>query len=55
MWQAEGARGVLFYALDSTENSPVLMSSEPLIAALRGGPFADKVPARRPMVRGTSK
>jgi uncharacterized lipoprotein YddW (UPF0748 family) len=46
MCQEAGARGVNFYALDNTDASPKLMLTEPLITALRTGPFAEKVPAR---------
>jgi uncharacterized lipoprotein YddW (UPF0748 family) len=48
MCMAQGARGTCFYSLDGTAADPVLLLGEPLIEALRVGPFRDKVPAYRP-------
>ncbi|NLS92336.1 MAG: hypothetical protein GXX96_09250 [Planctomycetaceae bacterium] len=45
---AQGARGTCFYSLDGTAADPVLLLGEPLIEALRDGPFRGKVPAYRP-------
>jgi hypothetical protein len=44
----QGARGVNFYSLDGTAANPVLLLNEPLIQALRDGPFRNKAPAYRP-------
>ncbi len=52
MCREAGARGVTFYALDNTDADPILMLTDPLITALRSGPFADKVPAEHPPARG---
>jgi len=38
--------------LDGTAADPVLLLNEPLIEALRNGPFKDKVSAYRPPARG---
>jgi uncharacterized lipoprotein YddW (UPF0748 family) len=51
----QGARGTNFYSLDGTAADPVLLLNEPLIAALRDGPFPEKVPAYRPPAREPSK
>jgi uncharacterized lipoprotein YddW (UPF0748 family) len=51
MCQDAGARAVNFYALDNTDAQPMLMLTEPLIAAMRSGPFADKVPVVYPVSR----
>ncbi|NLS96469.1 MAG: family 10 glycosylhydrolase [Planctomycetaceae bacterium] len=55
MCQEAGARGVAFYALDNTDDHPMLMLTDPLIAALREGPFADKVPTEHPPAHGASR
>jgi len=47
MCMDRGARGTCFYSLDGTAADPVLLLGEPLIRALREGPFAGKVPAYR--------
>ena len=51
----QGARGTNFYSLDGTAANPVLLLSEPLIEALRDGPFKEKVTAYRPPARGPTK
>lgn len=51
MCMNEGARGTNFYSLDGTAAQPGLLLTEPLIEALRGGPFASPAPAYRPPVR----
>lgn len=43
-----GARGTNFFALDGTAANPVLLLNEPLIGALRSGPFKTPAPAYRP-------
>ena len=48
MCMAQGARGTCFYSLDGTAADPVLLLGEPLIEALRDGPFRGRVPAYRP-------
>jgi uncharacterized lipoprotein YddW (UPF0748 family) len=50
-----GARGTNFYSLDGTAANPTLLLGEPLIQALRQGPFKERVPAYRPPARGPSK
>ena len=55
MCQDAGARSVNFYSLDNNENHLMLLLTEPLIDALRAGPFADKVPAYHPPAHGTPK
>jgi len=55
MCQEGGARGVAFYALDNTDSRPMLMLTEPLIDALRNGPFADKVSAAYPPAHESKK
>ncbi len=42
------ARGTVFFALDGTAANPVLLLNEPLIQALRDGPFKTQTPAYRP-------
>jgi len=42
MCRDAGAWGVNFYALDNTDAQPMLLLTEPLIAAWRAGPFAGK-------------
>ena len=44
-------RGTSFYSLDGTSDHPVLLLTEPLIEALRSGPFQGKVLAYRPASR----
>jgi uncharacterized lipoprotein YddW (UPF0748 family) len=51
----QGARGTNFFALDGTSAHPAPLMTEPLIEALRKGPFAGKVPAYRPPAREVSK
>jgi len=51
----QGARGSNFYSLDGTAANPVLLLKEPLIEALRNGPFKTRVPAYRPSARVPSK
>ena len=51
----QGARGTNFYSLDGTAANPVLLLKEPLIEALRDGPFKENVTAYRPPARGPSK
>jgi len=51
----QGARGVNLYSLDGTAAEPVLLLNEPLIEALRDGPFKDEAPAYRPPARGPAK
>ncbi len=48
----QGARGTNFYSLDGTAADPVLLLNEPLIEALRHGPFKEKTPAYHPPARG---
>ena len=55
MCQDAGARGVNFYALDNTDDHPMLMLTDQLIAAMRNGPFADKMPAYHPPAHSLSK
>ena len=55
MCQDAGARGVNFYALDNTDACPMLLLTEPLIAALRAGPFSSKAPVYRPSADVTAK
>jgi uncharacterized lipoprotein YddW (UPF0748 family) len=55
MCQEAGARGINFYALDNTDAHLMLMLTDPLIAAMQTGPFADKVPADHPPAHETAK
>ena len=54
MGMDQGARGTNFYSLDGTAANPALLLGEPLIEALRDGPFRDKVPAYHPAARAPS-
>jgi uncharacterized lipoprotein YddW (UPF0748 family) len=51
----QGARGTTFFALDGTSAHPTELFTEPLIEALRRGPFAERVPAYRPPAREVLK
>lgn len=44
----QGARGTSFFALDGLADNLVLLLDDPLIEALRTGPFKDRTPAYRP-------
>ena len=55
MCQERGARGVVFYALDNTDSSPMLMLTDRLVSAMRDGPFAEKVPSGYPPAHGASE
>jgi uncharacterized lipoprotein YddW (UPF0748 family) len=55
MCQDAGARGFNFYALDNTDDHPMLMLTDQLITAFRNGPFAEKVPADHPPAHRPSK
>ena len=47
------ARGANFDSLDGTSDNLVMLLTEPLIDALRSGPFKGKVPADRPEKRSS--
>jgi len=51
MCMDQGARGNNFYSLDGTAAEPVLLLTDPLIDALRSGPFAKRVASYRPPAR----
>ena len=51
MCTEQEVRGNNFYSLDGTAAEPVLLLRDPLIQALRDGPFREKVPAYRPPAR----
>ncbi len=53
MCMDEDAKGANFYSLDGTAAEPGLLLTDPLIAALRSGPFPSPVPAYRPPSRVT--
>ena len=51
----QGARGSNFFALDGTAANPVPLLTEPLIEALRNGPFAGHAAAYRPPPRSRAE